>query len=315
MPKKISIIVPVYNEEKNVPLVYNELTKLFKTLPDYELELVFVNDGSADGSQENILKLANADSRVKFLEFSRNFGKELATSAGLNASTGDAAMMIDADLQHPIHLIPQFIEKWEEGNDVVIGVRRERKGEGFIKVWGSKIFNLLIERLSDTEMMHNATDFRLMDRMVVNEFKKFSEKNRITRGLVDWLGFKKEVVYFDTDARKFGEARYGFFKLLRLALNTFVTHSLFPLKLAGYLGIIIMSLSGPLGLFIFLEKYVFHDPWDLNFTGSATLAVILLFLVGIILSCLGLIALYIGNIHMEVNNRPMYVIRRKKLGT
>ncbi len=162
-------------------------------------------------------------------------------------------------------------------------------------------------------MIRNSTDFRLIDRKIINEFNKFSEHNRITRGLLDWLGFRTDFVYFEANERANGQASYNFVKLFKLSTSTFVTHSLFPLRFAGYLGILIIMLSGPLGLFIFLDKYIWHDPFNFYFSGTATLAVIILFLVGIILACLGLIALYIGNIQSEVMGRPMYVVRNNNL--
>lgn len=165
--------------------------------------------------------------------------------------------------------------------------------------------------ISDVELMPNSTDFRLLDRVVIDEFNRFTEKNRITRGLIDWLGFKREYLYFDAGPRANGEAGYNFFKLARLAVNSMVSLSLFPLKFAGYLGIFITIASGLLGLFIVGEKYLFHDPWKMYFSGSAILVVVILFLVGIVLVCLGLTALYIANIHGEVVNRPLYVVRNR----
>jgi polyisoprenyl-phosphate glycosyltransferase len=312
MKKVISIVVPVHNEEKNVPILYSELVRVFSLLPNYDYEILFVDDGSTDSSWEEMEKLHNKDNRVKPIQFARNFGKELATTAGIHHATGHAVKIIDADLQHPPQLIPLFIEKWEKGADIVIGIRKSNKKEGPIKKLGSYMFYKLFSAISDTPIIPQGTDFRLMDRKVINEFNKFSEKERITRGLIDWLGFKRDFVEFDAPPRMHGEASYSPLKLLKLAFSSFVSHSMLPLKLAGYLGFAIVCISGPLGLFIFIEKYLLDDPWGLNFTGPAILAVIIVFLVGIILACLGLIALYIANIHIEVTNRPLYVIRDKK---
>ncbi len=311
--KLISIIIPVFNEEKNVPLVLREVLKVEqKLIGKYFFEVIFVNDGSCDKSAIICQRLSEKYSRVKYLEFSRNFGKELATTAGLSFCLGDAAVMLDADLQHPPKTIPNFLKKWEEGFLVVVGVRKNGNGKGF---WGnliSKIFYFIMNLIGETNLMPSSSDFRLIDRRVIDEFKRFSEHGRITRGLIDWLGFEKAFVEFNVDKRKFGEPSYSKIKLLHLAMSSFVSHSLFPLKLAGYLGSIITLLSGTMGLFIFFEKYVFADAWNLNFSGSAILAVIILFLVGVILSCLGLVALYIGNIYQEVLARPLFVISRKK---
>ncbi|HYE22814.1 MAG TPA: glycosyltransferase family 2 protein [Verrucomicrobiae bacterium] len=310
---KISFVVPAFNEGENLRVFEKELSSLFQNgLSRHDYEIVFVNDGSSDNTEEILENLASKNPRNKFIEFSRNFGKEIATTAGIHHASGDAVMMLDADLQHPISIIPEFIKKWENGFEVVIGIRKHRASEGLFKTFTSVVFNNLIRLVSDTKIIPNATDFRLISRNVANEFKRFTERNRITRGLIDWLGFKTDYVYFSSDPRLYGKARYGFFKLMKLALHTVVSHSMFPLRIAGLLGILIIVVSGPLGLFILVEKYWLNDPLGLNFSGPAILGVITLFLSGIILTALGLIALYIENIHMEVNDRPIYVIRKKK---
>ena len=313
MKKHISIIIPLFNEEKNIPLVFAELEAVFKPLAgQYSYEVIFVNDGSLDHSQEVISKLSVENPHVKYLEFSKNFGKEIATSAGINAASGDAVMMLDADMQHPVNLIPQFLEKWQAGADVVVGIRQKNTKEGFVKKFGSKLFYFLTESISETRITPNATDFRLIDRIVVEEFNKFTEHGRITRGLIDWLGYERDYVYFVANERRFGVAAYNTIKLARLLIASLVSHSLVPLKLAGYLGVLIMILSFPLGVFIFIDKYVF-DNMPFFFSGNAILAVIMLFLIGVVLTCLGIMALYIANIHIEVIGRPLYVVRRRKL--
>lgn len=311
--KTISIIVPIYNEEKNIPLLYGELQKVFLSLPNYQFEIIFVNDGSQDGSMKEIEAISATDQRVKFVDFSRNFGKEIATTAGINQCIGDACIMIDADLQHPPAMIPKFIEEWENGFEVVVGVRTKNNKESWFKNFGAYFYYKIINSISDTSIVPNATDFRLLDRIVIDEFNKFSERNRMTRGLIAWLGFNRKFVKFDSPKRAHGQATYSTMKLIKLAMSSFVSLSLFPLKFAGYLGLIITFFSGILGLFILIENYILGDPWSLNFSGPAILAVINIFLIGIVLSCLGLIALYVGNIHNEVINRPMYVVRKKKL--
>lgn len=309
MSKLVSIIVPVYNEEKNVPLFYSKAKEVLDKLSGYNWEFIFVNDGSRDNSLAELEKISQADSRVRIIDFSRNFGKEIALTAGINNSSGDACLMVDADLQHPLELIPKFIEKWERGADVVVGIREKNKGEGITKKLGSYIFYKVINRISDMEIVSRATDFRLLDRVVMDEFNKLTEKNRMTRALIDWLGFKREYIVFRANERLHGQASYSFWKLVRLAFNSMISFSLFPLRLAGYLGIIITILSGLLGVFMFIANYVIGS---MDFSGPAVLAVVILFLIGIVLICLGLIALYIANIHAEVNGRPLYVIRKKK---
>ncbi len=311
MQKIISIIVPVFNEEKNIPLLISDISKVFSSL-SYGYEIIFVNDGSKDNSQQSIERVLRENDRVKSIEFSRNFGKEAATSAGLKYSIGDAVIIIDADLQHPTSLIPQFIERWESGSDVVIGLRTKTKGQSPIDACCSFLYYKIINAISSTPIVPGATDFRLIDRRVVDEFNRFTEHERISRGLIDWLGFKREFIEFKAGERANGTASYSFSKRVKLAMSSFIMHSLFPLKFAGYLGIFITTASGIGGLVIFLNRYVFNEVFNWNISGTAQLAVLLVFFNGIILSCLGLIALYVGNIHDEVLGRPLYVIRSSK---
>ena len=307
----LSIVIPVYNEADNLTDLYRQLIGALGAL-DYAFEIIFVNDGSQDKTTEVLDELGKSDARVKVIEFTRNFGKEIALTAGLEHCRGAACITIDADLQHPPALIPFFIAKWQAGSEVVVGVRKNRAGDGLIKRLGAWLFYKVINIIAETKVEMNATDYRLIDRQVIDVYKKLTERNRLHRALIDWLGFKKDYVYFHMVKRANGKPGYGFFKLSRLALNGFVGYSLFPLRLAGYLGVIITLLSGGLGVFILLEKYLFNDPWNLRFSGPAILAVINLFLVGVILVCLGLIALYIANIHREVVNRPLYIKREVK---
>lgn len=303
----ISIIVPVYNESANVPLLYQALQSI--TDPAYIYEFIFVNDGSRDDSLSVLQRLSDDDERVRVIDFSRNFGKELATTAGLHAASGDAALMLDADLQHPVELIPDFIAKWQAGADVVIGVRQAYSHESLFKKMTSWLFYKMFNAITETNSMPHATDFRLIDRVVIDEFKRFGEHNRITRGLIDWLGFRRDYIYFKSAERLNGVATYSVLKLIQLATNSFVSHSLFPLRLAGWLGIFITSLASMLMLFILIEQFSLHDPLALHISGTAIIADFNLLLIGIVLMSLGLIALYIANIHDQVVDRPLYVIR------
>ncbi len=310
--KTISVVVPLYNEEKNIPLIYQAISDVFSQLK-HSYELVFVNDSSRDKSMRVLEAIANQDNNVVLIDLARNFGKEAALTAGLHASQGDAALLIDADLQHPPQYIPDFISKWEKGAEIVVGVRKSKEGEAWYKKIGARFFYFFINKISETEITPHATDFRLLDRIVIDEFNRLSERNRITRGLIDWLGFKRAYVHYEQAPRRFGQPAYTINKLIKLAMDSVVSMSLLPLKIAGYLGMGITVVSGLLGLFIFVENYLMHDPWDLNFSGPAILGVVILFLVGIILICLGTVALYIGNIHAEVSNRPLYIVRTKRL--
>ena len=307
----ISIVIPVFNEEKNIPLVYRALQDTWKKIPTYDYEFIFVDDGSRDGSVAAIEQIAALDAQVKCIEFSRNFGKEMATTAGLEAALGDAVIMLDSDLQHPPELIPLLIAGWEKGAEIVVGVRTRTRGVRLSARVGSWCFHKVMGIISETHLVQGETDFRLVDRAVVDAYKRLSEHERMTRSLINWLGFKKETVPFEAPARLHGEAQYSTPKLIHLALYTFVTNSLWPLRLAGYLGTGITAFSGILGIVVVLERYVFHDALSWHISGSAQLAIITVFLIGIVLMCLGLIALYIGTIHTEVSARPLYVVRKR----
>lgn len=312
MKKTISIVIPVYNEKENIPLIYGALQEACALIPQYDYEYIFVNDGGNDGSDKAVASVMFSDKKVKYIEFSRNFGKEMATTAGLEAASGDAAILIDADLQHPPVLIPEFIRLWEGGYEIVIGVRTSNKGEGAIKRVGSKLFYRIMGLLSETSMRPGETDFRLIDRAVINAFLSFKEHQRMTRSLLNWLGFKKEFVSFDSPARKHGSARYSIGKLFHLAIYSFVNNSLTPLRFAGYLGFGITVFSGLLGFIVLMNEYVFGDPFGWKISGSAQLAILNVFLIGIVLMALGIISLYIGNINSEAVGRPLYVVRRRE---
>lgn len=307
--KLISVIVPLHNEADNILPLYNRLSRHTDTLP-HEFEFIFVDDGSKDNSLGIAERLARKDRRVQVIEFARNFGKEAASSAGLHASRGDAAIMIDADLQHPPELIGTFIDEWENGADVVVGVRSYGKNEGWFKRWSSARFYQIMQKIAHTQITPHASDFRLLDRRVIDAFSHLSERNRITRGLIDWLGFRRAYVQFEAGERFAGERAYTIRKLISLAVNSFTSYSLMPLKLAGYLGIFILATATPTGIIMYVERYVLNDPLNWEIRGTAMLAILLVMLVGLMLACLGLISLYIANIHAEVTNRPLYIVRR-----
>ena len=303
----ISIIVPVYNEADNLPLLYREISRHSSALP-YQFEMLFVDDGSHDESAKVLNRFARKDRRVRLIRFSRNFGKEAAVTAGLHAARGNAALIMDADLQMPPGIMKQFIAKWETGAEVVVGVFKSRN-LSFVKKAGAKMFYKIMARISHTKITPNATDYRLLDRKVINVFNQFTERNRITRGLIDWLGFDREYIYFEQQPRKFGQPGYTFRKLLTLAMNSFTAYSLLPLRLAGYIGALILSVSIPAGLFLYLERYALNDYLHLGTNGTTMLAMLTIFMVGLVLTCLGLMSMYIAHIHAEVTNRPLYVVR------
>ncbi len=307
--KTLSVILPAFNEEKNIDKIYSQLIKQGSSIEE-NLEIIFINDGSSDATREVIKSLTKSNKNVVALNFSRNFGKEIAVTAGINNCSGDAAIIMDCDGQHPADKIPEFIKLWKEGNKVVVGVRKSNSGEGIVKRAGSKYFYMVMSKIAKVNIIPGSTDFRLIDREVIEEFNRFTERNRITRGLIDWMGYRRDYVYFDANARIDGEAGYTFRPLLKLAMNSFVSLSLFPLKLSGYLGILITTIATLIGLFILIENYLLGDPMGLNISGSASLAVMIIFLVGILLMSQGLVSLYIAHIYDEVTNRPIYIIEK-----
>ncbi len=304
----ISIVVPFYNEATNIKPLYDALIEHVDKIVD-RLEIIFVDDGSRDNSVAQVRKLQKKDKRVRLLRFSRNFGKEAATSAGLHAAKGNAAIVMDADLQHPPHLIPQFLDKWEQGQEVVVGVKHYSKQAGWFKRKSSGAFYKLLSSISHTHITPHATDFRLIDRVVLDEFNRFTERNRMIRGLIDWLGFDRDYIYFTAAERHSGKASYNYRKLVGLAFNSLTSYSLFPLRLAGYIGVFILAFSGPMGVVLGVNRFLLDDILGLSTSGTALLAVMLLFLVGMVLASLGLVALYIAHIHAEVIDRPLYILR------
>ena len=306
----LSIIVPFFNEERNLEPLFAKLRAVAESLPRYRFEFIFVNDGSADRSSEVAERLARSDHRLRLVEFSRNFGKEAATTAGLRESQGDAVLLLDADLQHPPERIPDFVAAWEGGADIAIGVRNASKSEGAIRRLGSTLFYAILNRISETDIVPRATDFRLLDRAVVLEFNRLGEHNRLTRGLIDWLGFRRALIPFDARERASGAPSYRIGRLVELAITSFVAHSVFPLRLAGYVGVAITIVAGALGTVELWDRFLAAPVF--SFSGPAILATILLFLVGIVLVSIGLLSFYIGHIFHETQNRPLYIIRKKR---
>lgn len=305
--KLISIVVPIYNEEKNIAPLHAEIVRVFSGLPNYDCEIIYVEDGSRDASILELQKISNQNNQVKILEFSRNFGKEIAMSAGCHFAKGDAVITMDADLQHPPELIPEFIQKWADGAEVVYTVRKENKGANFTKKTTSQMYWWLFDKIAQVNTEPHSTDYRLIDRKVVETLNKFSERGRIFRGIVDWMGYKRERIEFIAPERKGGVATYSYLKLIRLAINSITAFSLLPLRLAGYFGIFITSVSFILLLIMAITE-IFNK---IFFTVMAFVVVANTLLIGIVLVCLGLIALYIARIHDEVTNRPLYIIRNK----
>jgi glycosyltransferase involved in cell wall biosynthesis len=306
--KTITILVPSFNESGNIPALIAEIDEAIVGLEDYRFSILFVDDGSSDDSVAILERAAAADPRIGVIELSRNFGKEMALTAGLHALDCDAAIVMDADLQHPPRYIPKLIRKWEEGYEIVSTRRVKIDEQPFARRLGSRLFYALLNAISEFKMEPGTTDFRLLDRIVIDALKRFTERNRLFRGLIDWMGFKKTTIEFEAPARHAGVARYSYSRLFRLALNSFMAFSLVPLKLAGYIGFFVLVVFG--GLLAFMT----FDKLNANHFGFSPIAFVIVSNVimnGIVLGCIGLVALYIGHIHTEVIGRPLYLVRKQ----
>ena len=309
MNKTISIVIPVYREEKILESLYQRMEVVIGKMPEYNWQYIFVNDGSPDQSYRVLKHLAAKDKKVKVIDFSRNFGKEVALSAGVHESTAvDAVICIDADLQHPPELIPTLIQQWIAGAEVVVTIRTENKNQTYFRKAASTLYYWLMNKFCSFEMLPRSTDFRLYDAKVILAFMKLTERERIFRGVMDWMGFRRAYVEFIADARTEGVAGYSFPKLWALATASFTSFSLWPLKIAGYLGLFITSLSALMLLWM-LSHYFFIA--KSAYTPLAIVAVANSFFIGIVLMAIGIVAVYIGTIHTEVINRPLYVIRER----
>lgn len=304
----ISFIIPAYNESEGIEKFHKDLLMPRVKELNEDYEIIYINDGSKDETLERLTKIAEKNKCIKIVNLSRNFGKEIATTAGIFQSQGDATIILDADGQHPPEIFEKMIKEWEKGSKVVVGVRNKESHEGIVKKIGSKIFYKIFNSMSESKMVPRSTDFRLIDKSVKDEFIKFSERDRITRGLIDWIGFKRTYVYFDSPARLAGTANYNVNSLVKLAINSLTSLSLRPLFLFGWIGLAIMSLSLILGLFIIIEQIALGDPLSLNFSGPFMLGVFTSFMIGIILISQAILAIYISHIHTQSQARPLFII-------
>jgi len=300
----------MYNESEVVNAFHSNLLKEVLKATSDSYEIIYVNDGSIDNTLKLLREIAKKNTKVKVLNLSRNFGKEVATTAGISISSGDATILMDGDGQHPPSLIKEFIKKWQGGAQVVVGVRTSNTNEGFIKKWGSKMFYQIFNSFSSVKMVPKSTDYRLIDKSVRLEFMRFTERQRITRGLIDWLGFKRDFIEFEAPERMGGEASYKTHQLVKLAMNSFISLSLTPLFLFGWVGGFITFSSFLLGMFILIEQFILGDPLFVNFTGPAILSIFIAFLIGLVLMSQGIIAIYLSHVHGQTQQRPLFVIDR-----
>jgi polyisoprenyl-phosphate glycosyltransferase len=301
--KLLSIVVPVFNESEVISHFYARIKNLVDSLDTISYELIFIDDGSTDNSYQELSALAKEDNHLTLLKFSRNFGHQIAITAGIDYAKGDAVVVIDADLQDPPEVIKDFIDKWNEGYDVVYGVREKRQGESKIKILTATLFYRILKFLIDFDIPLNVGDFRLMSRRVVDKLKNFNEKDRFIRGLVSWVGFKQTGVYYIRDERYAGETKYPYRKMIKFAFDGITSFSNVPLKLASWLGYLTSTFAFLYAINIFIQKIIGY-----TVEGLATVVIGMLFLGGVQLICLGIIGEYIGRIFTEAKQRPMYVI-------
>lgn len=310
MGKLISIVVPMYNEADGIlDFLDGQLLPVLSGL-EYEKEVILIDDGSEDKTIEKIKssKIFN-EFLVNVVVLTRNFGKEIALTVGLEAANGDAVIMIDADGQHPAEEISRMVSLWENGADVVTAVNSGNTTKHKIR---SGIYYKIMRMMGARDVMPGAMDFRLLDRAVADEFNLFTERNRMTRGLVDWLGFKQEYIKVKTKGRKNGKPTYSTKKLAGLAMDSMISSSRTPLVIFGYLGAFITIFSVIFGLFILIEQYIMGDPMNLDWSGAVAMSVFVSFLVGLVLISQSITALYISQIHTEAKGRPLYVVNKKK---
>lgn len=303
---RYSIIAPIYNEYENLPELYRRVNAVMEQTGE-SWELILVDDGSTDGSTERIQELAAQDSRVRPLIFARNFGHQIAVTAGLDYSRGDAVVIIDADLQDPPEVILDLIEKWKEGYEVVYAVRAEREGETWFKKTTAALFYRLIYRITDVKIPLDTGDFRLLDRKVVKVMNSMRERHRFLRGMSAWVGFRQIGVHYKRAPRFAGETKYPLRKMLRLALNAITGFSYFPLQLATYFGFF----SAGLAIIAIPVVIALRISGSQAFYGQATTLIAVLFLGGVQLISLGVLGEYVGRLYDEAKGRPLYVLREE----
>ena len=303
--KKISILIPCYNEEQSLPKLYPELVKLMDANAAYEWELMFVNDGSRDGTLQVLQQLRERDQRVNYVDLSRNFGKENAMLAGFDHVTGDCMVIIDADLQHPPTLIPEMIKWWEQGYDDVYAKRKTRGKESWLRKRLSLQFYKILQSSSRFDVLQNVGDFRLLDRCCINALKRMRESERYTKGMYCWIGFKKKDIEFEQGDRVAGESSWNYRQLFSFAIDGITSFTNAPLRISTIVGFFVSLCAFLYMIYVFFKALIYGDPVQ----GYPTLVILILFLGGIQLLSLGIIGEYIGRIYNETKNRPDYIVR------
>lgn len=303
--KKISILIPCYNEEASLPLLYNELVRLMDSQTNYAWEVLMVNDGSKDRTLEIIKYLRKKDNRICYIDLSRNFGKEKAMLAGFDYVTGDCMVIMDADLQHPPYIVNEMITKWEAGYDDVYAKRKSRGKEPWLRKQFSLLFYKILQKTTKIEILPNVGDFRLLDRKCIESLKQLRETERYTKGMYCWIGYKKTAVEFEQQDRQAGQSSWNFLSLLSLAIEGIVSFTTFPLKIATIVGVFTSLCAFIYMIYVIIKAILWGDP----VSGFPTLLSVILFLGGIQLLALGIIGEYIGRIFHETKRRPVYIVR------
>lgn len=302
--KTISLLIPAYNEEPVLEKLFIRLADLANNNKEYNFEFLFVNDGSKDKTLEIIKEYAEKDSRVSYINLARNFGKEIGMIAGLDHVTGEATVILDADLQDPPELIPKMIKLWEEGYDDIYAKRKSREGETWLKKTTSKVYYKLLQRLTKFPIQEDTGDFRLLDRRVVDALKQFRESQRYTKGMFSWVGFHKKEILYNRDPRAAGETKWNYVKLVELAIDGITSFTTAPLRISTYVGVLVSALTFVYLVFLIIRTIFFGA----ELAGYPSTMAVILFLGGVQLLSLGIIGEYIGRIFNETKQRPLYLI-------
>lgn len=302
--KKVTIIIPAYNEEDSLPFFKKRLNELMNNIQEYEFEILFVNDGSKDKTLEIIKEWREEDSRISYVDFSRNFGKETAMIAGLDYATGDCVIFMDADLQDPPELIPELLKWWEQGYDDVYARRRTRKGETWLKKFTSKMYYKVLQSLTNVEIQKDTGDFRLLDKRCVNALKMMRESQRCSKSMFSWIGYKKKEVLYDRDPRVAGKTKWNYKKLVDLAIDGITSFTTSPLRLSTYICIPTFLALVIYFIYVIIKCFVVNMPIQ---AFQATILLILFFS-GIQIMLFGIIGEYLGRIFNETKNRPLYLV-------
>lgn len=306
--KKVSVLVPCYNEEKSLPILYEELLKIMNMAPEYEWEILMVNDGSHDLTLNVIKQLRSQDNRVCFIDLSRNFGKENAMLAGFDHVTGDCMIIMDADMQDPPSLIPEMIEWWEKGYEDVYAKRDNRGKESWLRKRLSLLYYSILQKTTRFDVLQNVGDFRLLDRKCINELRNLRESERYTKGMFSWIGFKKKELLFNREDRAFGASSFNLVKLTNLAVEGITSFTVAPLRFSTFLGFAVSIFAFVYMCFVLVKALLFGDPVQ----GYPTMMTVILFLGGVQLLSLGIIGEYLGRVFYETKKRPVYIIEEKE---